>query len=47
MRAISVVLLSNFERICLKWKRTIKRLDGATQQEDLAHLQNDISADEL
>ena len=34
--------------ICLQWKRTIKRLHGVTQQENLGHLlQNDTPPDEL
>ena len=36
------------KRICLQWKRTIKRLHGATQQEGLGHLlQNDTPPNEL
>jgi hypothetical protein len=36
------------ERKCLQWKCTIKRLHGATQQEDMGHLlQNDTPPDEL
>ena len=34
--------------ICSQWKRTIKRLHGAAQQEDLGHLlQNDTPPDEF
>jgi hypothetical protein len=34
--------------ISIQWKRSIKRLYGTTQQEDMGHLlQDDISPDEL
>jgi hypothetical protein len=46
--AQSLFLLLISEFMCLQWKRTIKRLYGATQQKDLGHLlQNDNPPDEL
>ncbi len=48
IRAHSSLTFLHFERTHLQWERTIKRLHGATQQENLGHLlQNDIPSHEF